>query len=127
MSILPLTAHRPASALISSVLRGREAMITVTGTVDRRAAGQISTLLRGLCDAGAAQVFLDLAWVSSCDRSLAGLLGLQRRRLEASGGWLIVDGSPATLGDDLAASLDEAFRAYREVRARAVAGPGSRP
>ena len=119
MSVVPLNRRRPdrPSALISSLLRGREALITVTGGVDRSAVGQVATVLRGLCDAGATRVLLDLALVSACDRSLAGALDFQRRRLAAAGGWLIVDGSPATLGDDLGLPLLETFRIYQEVRA----------
>jgi anti-anti-sigma regulatory factor len=119
MSLVSLPLTRPArpSVLLSSVLRGREAMLTATGTIDRRATARIAALLRGLCDAGADRVLVDLARVSSCDRSLAGALDSQRRRLAASGGWLIVDGSPATLGDDLGLSLTETFRIYQEVQA----------
>jgi hypothetical protein len=117
MSVVPLTTKRPVrpTVLVSSVLRGRESMITVVGTVDREGAVRIGTLVRGLCDAGATQVLLDLVQVSTCDPSLAGALDFQRRRLAAAGGWLIVDGSPATLGDDLGLPLLETFRIYREV------------
>lgn len=117
---LPRSARPPAR--LSSVLRGREAMVTATGTIDRQATAAIAALLRGLCDAGATRVLVDLAHVSSCDRSLVAALNSQRRRLAASRGWLVVDGSPATLGDDLGLSLAETFRIYREVQALTVGG-----
>lgn len=119
MSLVSLPLPRPGrpSVLISSVLRGREAMVTATGTIDRRATAGIAALLRGLRDAGADRLLIDLARVSSCDRSLAAELNVQRERVAASGGWLIVDGPPATLGDDLDLSLAETFRIYREVQA----------
>jgi anti-anti-sigma regulatory factor len=124
MSLVSLPLPRPARppVRLASVLHGREALVTATGTIDRKATAGIAALLRGLCDAGATRVLVDLATVSSCDRSLAAALNSQRRRLAASGGWLVVDGSPATLGDDLDLSLTETFRIYREVQALTAGG-----
>jgi anti-anti-sigma regulatory factor len=102
--------------------REDEAHVTVTGPVDRAAAEVVATVLRAMLDTGARQVLVDLARIDGCDPALTAYLEHERRRLRALGGWLVVDGSPATLRHDTA-SLGEIFRIYRRVSERGAAVP----
>lgn len=121
MTLDPMTLDPPARtgapALISCLLRGPDAMITVAGTVDRAEIARLSAVLHGLCDADISRVLLDLTGVTACDASLAPVIDTLRRRVRAGGGWLVVDGTPAALGVDLGISLTEAFRIYRDTSA----------
>lgn len=94
--------------------REDEALVTVTGPVDRAAAERVATVLRAMLDTGARQILVDLARVDGCDPALTVYLEHERRRIRALGGWLVVDGSPATLRHDTA-TLGEIFRVYRRV------------
>jgi anti-anti-sigma regulatory factor len=102
--------------------REDEAHVTVTGPVDRTAAEVVATVLRAMLDTGARQVLVDLAQVDGCDPALTLYLEHERRRLRTLGGWLVVDGSPATLRHDTA-TLGEIFRVYRHVAEPAPAVP----
>jgi hypothetical protein len=91
-----------------------EAHMTVEGAVEPNESRQIAALLATLVDIGARQLFVDLARVDTCDPDLPEFLNDLRRRMTSLGGWVIVDRSPATLGDDTLA-LDELFAVYTRV------------
>ena len=91
-----------------------EAHMTVEGAVEPNESRQIVALLATLVDIGARQLFVDLARVDTCDPDLPEFLNDLRRRMTSLGGWVIVDRSPATLGDDTLA-LDELFAVYTRV------------
>ena len=74
----------------------------------------VAALLATLVDIGARQLFVDLARVDTCDPDLPEFLNDLRRRMTSLGGWVIVDRSPATLGDDTL-PLDELFAVYTRV------------
>jgi hypothetical protein len=105
-----------------------EAHMTVEGAVEPNESRQIVALLATLVDIGARQLFVDLAHVETCDPDLPEFLNDLRRRMTSLGGWVIVDRSPATLGDDTLA-LDELFAVYTRVATPHppighLAGPG---
>jgi hypothetical protein len=105
-----------------------EAHMTVEGAVEPNESRQIVALLATLVDIGARQLFVDLARVDTCDPDLPEFLNHLRRRMTSLGGWVIVDRSPATLGDDTLA-LDELFAVYTRVATPHrpighLAGPG---
>ncbi len=106
----------PAPGEISCLLRGRDALVAVAGPVDRAAVTRIEILIHGLRNAGAARVLVDMLGVTTCDRALTGALHRQRRELLPHGGWLIVDGAPGVLHDELDLPLPDAFRIYQEAR-----------
>ena len=91
-----------------------EAHMTVEGAVEPNESRQIAALLVTLVDIGARQLFVDLARVDPCDPDLPEFLNDLRRRMKSLGGWVIVERSPATLGDDTLA-LDELFAVYTRV------------
>lgn len=100
---------------VTSTLRGDgRATIAVAGAVDRAAVQRLTSLLVGLRAAGATRVVVDLSRVSSCDHSLLTVLERVRCQVEDSGGWLVVDGSPATLSEYAELPLDAVFRIYRD-------------
>jgi hypothetical protein len=74
--------------------------VTVEGAVEPNESRQIAALLATLVDIGARQLFVDLARVDTCDPDLPEFLNDLRRRMTSLGGWVIVDRSPTTLGDD---------------------------
>jgi anti-anti-sigma regulatory factor len=116
-----------AALHVTSTLRsGSEAMVVVAGPVDRDAVARLEPLLSGLCAAGATRVLVDLSRVSFCDRSLMPVFERVRCRVEEAGGWLVVDGSPATMSgyDDL--PLDRIFRIYRDACGPRAAVPSTR-
>ncbi len=92
-----------------------EAHVQVIGPVRREEASRVVTLVRALLEAGARQLVVDLAGAESCDPALTVYLDRERRRVGAQGGWLVVDGSPATMRHDTSTLVD-AFRIYRHVR-----------
>ena len=105
-----------------------EAHVTVEGAVEPNESRQIAALLVTLVDIGARQLFVDLARVDPCDPDLPEFLNDLRRRMKSLGGWVIVERSPATLGDDTLA-LDELFAVYTRVATPHrpighLAGPG---
>jgi len=105
-----------------------EAHMTVEGAVEPNESRQIAALLVTLVDIGARQLFVDLARVDPCDPDLPEFLNDLRRRMKSLGGWVIVERSPATLGDDTLA-LDELFAVYTRVATPHrpighLAGPG---
>lgn len=100
---------------VTTTLRsGSEAMLVVAGPVDRAAVARLDPLLTGLCAAGATRIFVDLSRISYCDRSLLAVLQRIRRQVESSGGWLMLDGSPATMVEYDELPLERAFRIYRD-------------
>jgi hypothetical protein len=109
-----MSPHDAPTTTICSRSRGRESVLTVTGPVDRAAVVQIEILLRALSDAGASRLLVDLDGVSQCDAALSGAVHRVRRRLAPGDGWLIVDGAPPAVRDDMELSLARTFRIYRE-------------
>ena len=104
-----------------------EAHMTVEGAVEPNESRQIAALLVTLVDIGARQLFVDLARVDPCDPDLPEFLNDLRRRMKSLGGWVIVERSPATLGDDTLA-LDELFAVYTRVATPSLPiGPLARP
>jgi len=104
-----------------------EAHVTVEGAVEPNESRQIAALLVTLVDIGARQLFVDLARVDPCDPDLPEFLNDLRRRMKSLGGWVIVERSPATLGDDTLA-LDELFAVYTRVATPSLPiGPLARP
>ena len=104
-----------------------EAHMTVEGAVEPNESRQIAALLVTLVDIGARQLFVDLARVDPCDPDLPEFLNDLRRRIKSLGGWVIVERSPATLGDDTLA-LDELFAVYTRVATPSLPiGPLARP
>ena len=104
-----------------------EAHMTVEGAVEPNESRQIVALLATLVDIGARQLFVDLARVDPCDPDLPEFLNDLRRRMKSLGGWVIVERSPATLGDDTLA-LDELFAVYTRVATPSLPiGPLARP
>jgi hypothetical protein len=115
-----MSRHDAPTTTICSRSRGRESVLTVTGPVDRAAVVQIEILLRALSDAGASRLLVDLDGVSQCDPALSGAVSRVRRRLAPGDGWLIVDGAPPAVRDDLDLSLVRTFRIYREATTAAT-------
>ncbi|WP_300007561.1 STAS domain-containing protein [Pseudonocardia sp.] len=100
---------------VSTTLRsGGEATMAVSGTVERESVARLDTLVTALCAAGATRVVVDLSRVSACDRSLLAVLERTRSQVEAMGGWLVLDGSPATMSAYDELPLDAVFRIYRD-------------
>ena len=120
-----MSAHDAPITTICSQSRGRESMLTVTGPVDRAAVVQIEILLRALSDAGASRLLVDLDGVSQCDPALSGAVSRVRRRLAPGHGWLIVDGAPPAVRDDLDLSLVRTFRIYQEATTAAFVTPAA--
>jgi len=124
-----MSPHKTPTTTICSRSRGRESMLTVTGPVDRSTVVQIEILLRALSDAGASRLLVDLDGVSHCDPALGGAVNRVRRRLPPGDGWLLVDGAPPAVRDDVELSLTRTFRIYREATAADLRGgsPGTVP
>jgi anti-anti-sigma factor len=100
---------------VTTTLRsGSDAMVVVAGAVDRTAVACLEPLLAGLCAAGATRIVVDLSRISFCDRALLAVFERVRRQVEQSGGWLVLDGSPATMSRYDELRLDQVFRIYRD-------------
>ena len=91
-----------------------EAHVVVEGPIREAEARQIAALLATAVDVGARQLFVDLARIDSCDQRFLIRLDRLRHRLISIGGWMVVDGAPATLAEDTS-TLDEIFTTYRHV------------
>lgn len=109
-----MARHVTGTMHVASTMCGAAATLAVEGKVDRGAAARLEPLLAGICAAGATRIVVDLSRVASCDRALMRLLERIRSQVEATGGWLVLDGSPATMSGYDELPLDRVFRIYRE-------------
>lgn len=103
--------------LTISVRHDDEAHIAAEGRIDADEAAQLIVIVRALLDAGAQHIVVDLAHVDTCHPSLRDYLRQQKNHLKVRGGWMIVDGSPATT-QGIDHDLVETFTIYQQARHR---------
>ncbi len=98
----------------ASLRRGDEAHLAVRGEITPAEGARLVLVLRALVQAGARQVFVDLAAVDACDAAVLAQLQDQQRYVEARGGWLVIDGPPSIVRG-IEPTLGEIFRIHRRV------------
>lgn len=116
-----LAPGRPETAGSVSVAfhGGDDVVVTVRGRLDAAAVRRATRLLAVAAVEGARHVIVDVTASPDALPALRGALDPMRVRLQARGGWLLVEGAPAAPHEP---GLLDVFAAYAEATRGAAAG-----
>lgn len=101
-----------AFRLIATFHDDDEALVVITGHVDRVNAAAAGAMIEVLTAYGARQMVVDMSQADCCPEALSSYLSRLRIWLAGAGGWLVLDCPPSWTTAPLP-SMEEAFCAYR--------------